>query len=294
MLNRQLKEMGIHPLMALIIALIGFSAGTYFIYSKTTYASWVILLVAFLVISKASAAQRVNHLKTIFNLKDFRRIRLIENLILSTPFLVILGINLDLSAFLSLLLLAVLLTLYKSKRSTSFTIPTPFSKQPFEFTSGFRKTILAFMAIYILLGIAITVKNFNLGIFCLLATYFTCLSYYGEPEDRLFVWIFNQKPKGFIYQKIKTSLLFSFLISLPILVTLLVIRPDQYFVISTFTLVGLFAITTMVIVKYAAFPNKMSIPQGIIFSLGVCFPPLLLAIIPYFYSQAKSNLKNIL
>ncbi|MBK7030860.1 MAG: hypothetical protein IPH45_17355 [Bacteroidales bacterium] len=47
----------------------------------------------------------------------------------------------------------------------NFTIPTPFSKHPFEFAVGFRKTFLAWLFAYFLTIMAISVGNFNLGVF---------------------------------------------------------------------------------------------------------------------------------
>ena len=294
MLNRHLKEMGIQPFLAILISLFGLCVGTYFLFSKMEYASWVIVSICILITSKTSESKRVSHLITIFNLKEFRKIRLLENLTIAFPFLIILIVYVEYTPIPLLLLASFLLSFYKAKKTTSFIIPTPFSKRPFEFTSGFRKQLITFIGIYALFGISIAVSNFNLGIFCLIAIYLTCFSFYSEPEDKLFVWIFNQSPKKFIFDKVKTSLRYSFLMTLPLIVSLLIICPHQYLVISTFSALGLLSIVTMVIAKYSSFPFKMNVPKGIIFSLGVCLPPLLLAIIPYFYSQARTNLKEIL
>lgn len=294
MMNRQLKEMGLHPLFGFFIGLIALIGGTILIYSKTNYAPWVIASVGLVIVLRASEYNRSIHLKSIFDRKTFREIRLIENLVLITPFLIILIFKSELLVFVATLLISIVLSWYESKQSFHFTIPTPFSRKPFEFTTGFRKTILMLAGIYLLFITAIFVGNFNLGIFCLIALFIALLSYYSWPEDKLFVWIHSDNAANFIKHKIKTAFTFSSILAFPIIATLLFIKPSQYFVILTFTVIGLLALITMVIAKYAAFPNKMNIAQGLIFAIGIVLPPLLLGVIPYFYTQAKSNLKELL
>ena len=48
------------------------------------------------------------------------------------------------------------------RTSLNFSMPTPFSKNPFEFTTGFRRTLLIFPLAYALTVIAINVDNLNL------------------------------------------------------------------------------------------------------------------------------------
>ena len=294
MMNRQLKEMGIKPILGLIILLITLVGGSFLLYSKTTYAPYIIGLIGLTITLRTSEQQRNKHLKSIFNIETYRRIRIIENGIVVTPVIAVLLINFEFLVASITLVIALLLSLYESNQNLSFTIPTPFSKKPFEFSSGFRKTILLLIGIYALFFISILVHNFNLGVFCLIILFLTTLSYYSTPEEKLFVWIFNDTERSFLSRKIGTSLLFSGILTLPISITLLVLNPEHYFVIAVFTLLGFTSLITMVIAKYAAYPSKMNIAQGLVFSIGIVFPPLLLAVIPYFYSQAKGNLNELL
>ena len=50
----------------------------------------------------------------------------------------------------------------------------------------------------------------------------------------------------------------------------------------------------IVLAKYAAFPGVISLPQALLIAFGLWLPPLLLGIIPYFYSQSIKKLKEIL
>ena len=294
MMNRQLKEMGIKPILGLIILLITVVGGSFLLYSKTTYAPYIIGLIGLTITLRTSEQKRVKHLKSIFNINTFRRIRIVENIIVITPILVVLLFNFEFIIAGITSILAIFMSWYQSNQNLSFTIPTPFSKKPFEFSSGFRKTILLLIGVYTLLIISVVVHNFNLGVFCLIILFLTTLSYYSTPEEKLFVWIFNDTERSFLSRKIGTSILFSGILTLPISITLLFLNPEHYFVIAVFTLLGFTSLITMVIAKYAAYPSKMNIAQGLIFSIGIVFPPLLLAVIPYFYSQAKGNLNELL
>lgn len=294
MMNRQLKEMGIKPILGLIILLITVVGGSFLLYSKTTYAPYIIGLIGLTITLRTSEQKRVKHLKSIFNINTFRRIRIVENIIVITPILVVLLFNFEFIIAGITSILTIFMSWYESNQNLSFTIPTPFSRKPFEFSSGFRKTILLLIGIYTLFIISVVVHNFNLGVFCLIILFLTTLSYYSTPEEKLFVWIFNDTERSFLSRKIGTSILFSGILTLPISITLLVLNPEHYFVIAVFTLLGFTSLITMVIAKYAAYPSKMNIAQGLIFSIGIVFPPLLLAVIPYFYSQAKGNLNELL
>ncbi len=59
MMLRQLKEMGIQPVLALIIAIIGLFAGTFLLYLKTDYAPWIIVLISTLITSKTSESNKI-------------------------------------------------------------------------------------------------------------------------------------------------------------------------------------------------------------------------------------------
>ena len=46
--------------------------------------------------------------------------------------------------------------------------------------------------------------------------------------------------------------------------------------------------------KYAAIPQKIGLLQGILFAKAMAIPPLLLAVIPYFYFKSIKRLNTIL
>ena len=80
-------------------------------------------------------------------------------------------------------------------------MPTPFSKNPFEFTTGFRRTLLIFPLAYALTVIAINVDNLNLGIFSILLIFLIVLSFYSKPEEEYYVWVHADTPKSFFEEE---------------------------------------------------------------------------------------------
>jgi hypothetical protein len=175
-----------------------------------------------------------------------------------------------------------------------FTLPTPFFKRPFEFSVGFRNTFYLFIIAYLLTFIAIFYDNFNLGVFALLMVIVIPFSYYLTPENDYFVWIFNCSPKQFLLTKIKTGILYSSMLSFPIALVL----GYRYFtnieVILLSIFLGYFYLIAMVLAKYASYPNEIGFPEVTIIITSLFFPPMLFAIIPYFFIRSTKRLTSIL
>ncbi|HQW12087.1 MAG TPA: hypothetical protein PLP06_08060 [Saprospiraceae bacterium] len=147
---------------------------------------------------------------------------------------------------------------------------------------------------YSLTFIAISVGNFNLGIFSLLLVFFITLTFYSKPEDLYFVWSFIDSPKGFLMKKIRTGLVYSTMLSTPILIILSIFFFSEIKILLIFQLLGYIYLITIILAKYSAYPNEMSLPQGILFSLSLMLPPALFITIPLFYYQSIKSLTSIL
>ncbi len=189
---------------------------------------------------------------------------------------------------------AAILAFLQFKLATNFTLPTPFYRWPFEFATGFRKTFYLHLFAYFLMLMSVLVDNFNLGIFSLLLVLVVCLTYYSELEADYYVWINAQKPKGFLGHKIKTALIYSSILSLPIIVALCGFYPHYAHIILGFQLLGYSYLTAFILAKYSAFPHQMGLPQSIVLAICFTMPPLLLLVIPIFYRQSTNKLNRIL
>jgi len=178
--------------------------------------------------------------------------------------------------------------------STSFTIPTPFGKRPWEFTIGFRYSYLIIGIAYILAITAFRIDNFNLGVFSIVLIYLTTYTYFIKPEDEFFVWIFKQNPLQFLLSKVKTAMLYSLYLTLPLLILLSISRPELVWFLLLFTLMGSAVQIAMICAKYSNYPNEIGMKQFIIIICCLVIPPMLLVAIPYMGSQAINQLKGFL
>lgn len=294
MTNRKFKEMGISPVFAYLIFLVGFIGFSMLLFYKTSLAPYFYLLIYTSLILKLSETKRTEFLKFTFKNKYFRRIRLLENLLLALPFFVFLLVKMEFLVALSLLLIASLTSIIQIKSIGHFTTPTPFSKKPFEFLVGFRRAILIFPLIYSLTGIAVYIGNFNLAMFSLLLVFVVIFNFFSQPEEDYFVWIFNQSPKQFLFSKMRISLVYSTLLMLPSFCILILVYYTDFLIISGFLLIAYLLVLTVIVAKYSAFPKEMSIIQGFLFVTSLFFPPLLLFVLPYFFNQSVKQLNSYL
>lgn len=294
MTNRHLTEFGLPPIVAYILSLALFIGLSLFLFYKTEYAEWIYLFIALISVSKLSETRRSDFLKTCFPKNSFFLIRLIENGIVLLPFIVFLIYHHSFIPTLLIVIIGIALALLKFKNTFNHSIPTPFYKRPFEFIVGFRNTFFLFAFAYILTIVAISVGNFNLGIFSLLLVFLLSSSYYSSPENEYYVWSYNLTSTQFILEKIKTAILFSSFLSIPIIVLLGVFHLDQIDILLIFLLLGYTFLITIILAKYSAYPNKINLPEAIL--IGVCayFPPLLIGVIPFFYIKSIKHLNELL
>ncbi len=293
-LNRSLRDFGLHPIVGYLIVAAAFVGLSLYLFAKTEFAGYLFILLAISIILKQSETRRNDFLKSCFSVKSYFRIRLIENSILALPFLIVLIFrNCFLSAAI-LLLVSIMLVFLNFENKFQLTLPTPFYKRPFEFITGFRNAFYLFFFAYFLTFMAVSVGNFNLGIFALILVFLVCFTFYTSPENEFFVWIYASGSKGFLFHKIKIALLHSTILSLPIVVCLAIIFTDNLDAIFAFQALGYIYLTTVVLAKYSAFPDKMNLPQAFLLAFGLWLPPLLLGVIPYFYSQSVRRLNEIL
>jgi hypothetical protein len=280
-------------LLALFILLVFVGVSVLLLSGKLTYAPYIYAFSSLFFTLKLSEIKRNDFLKIHFGDKQYRKVRILENLIVALPFFVFLVYKQHFYLTIVLVAITILLALLSFKATYNITIPTPFYKKPFEFTVGFRNTFFMFFIAYVLAIIAIQVDNFNLGIFALGLVFFTILSYYLKPENEYFVWSYSCNPAKFLFTKIKTALLFSFCLCSPIIILLSVFYFEHIGVLLGCVFLGLLYQITLILAKYSVYPDGIGIMQGIIFAIGL-FPPMLIVIIPLFAHQSVNKLNDFL
>ena len=293
MTNRKIKEAGFNPVLGYLLSLILFVLLSQYIFHKTEFAKYLVILVCFSFQFKLSENSRTDFLMSTFGDKLKNKIRVLENLIVCIPFVsILIHKNLFLEAVI-LFICSITIALFSFRTSLNFTIPTPFSKNPFEFLTGFRKTFLIFPLAYALTAIAINVDNLNLGIFSMLLISITTLSYYSKPEEEYYVWVHADTTKSFLKKKIIIATKNYILLTIPILISLLIFYPIKFGLILLFLFIGILFLWTILLAKYSAFPDEIHLSEGFIIAFTILFPPLILVIIPYFYTKSINNLKLI-
>ena len=265
-----------------------------YLFEKTEFANYIYGLLAVSFVSKLSEPKRNDFLKSIFNKYNYKKLRILENIIYCLPFTLFLIYQKQFLFSVIFNLCVTIIMLFNFSTNLNVTIPTPFSKNPFEFTIGFRKTFYVFPIAYFLTYISVTVGNFNLGVFSMLLIGITCFSYYSKTENEYFVWNYNLSSKEFLLEKMKTCLTYFSILSLPIIITLGISFFNQIDILIVFIFLCYAYLTTIIFAKYSSFPNEMNMSKVILIGLSFMFPPILLIFIPLFYSQSIKKLNTIL
>lgn len=294
MSNRKLTEFGIPPFLAYVLGAVLFVVLSNQLFKKTEFAGYVYVLIALFFLAKLTEKKRNEFLKFCFTQRRYFLLRLEENLITTLPFAMFLIYQKSFIFIAILLVFATASVFLNLNRSFNFAIPTPFSKKPFEFTVGFRNTFFVFPVAYYLTYISVAVGNFNLGVFSMLLVFLIVLSYYSKLENEYFIWSFSLSPKEFLAEKIKAGFFNTTLICIPIIIALGIFFRSELEISLTFLIVFYAYLATIILAKYSVYPNEMNIPQGVLIAISLMFPPMLIAIIPYFYIQSAKRLNVIL
>lgn len=294
MTNRKLSSSGINPTLAFILMLIGFIGLSIYLFSKTDYAEYVYILIALRLVSKLSEINRNDFLKMVFEYKMYLKLRVVENIIIALPFIIFLTYKQLYPSLIVLIILSISMALINFKSTFNFTIPTPFYKYPFEFSVGFRSTFYLFFFAYFLTFMAVSVGNFSLGAFALMLIFLVTISFYSKPENEYYVWSFKKSPRGFLFEKIKIGIIYSTILSIPVLLALGVFFRDEASILFLLLLLGYVYLIAMILAKYSAYPLELNIPQGILFAISLLFPPLLIGVIPFFYLKSINRLNAFL
>ncbi len=294
MINRHIKAVGMAPALAYVLLVVVFVGVSVLLFEKTEWAAYIYAFVGISLVYRLSAQKRNDFLKTIFSLRKYRWLRWLENSILLLPFLLFLLYKQAFVVALAVMVVSSFLSVFNTPKLIHFSIPTPFGSRPFEFAIGFRNTFYLFPLAYYLVYQSIHVHNFNLGVFAILLIGFVVLFYYAEPENEYYVWSFNKSAKGFLFYKVTTAYLFFSALVVPIVLALGFFFPDKLLFVALALLLCYIYLLTMILARYAAYPNSISVLESIFIVIGFVFPPALLGIIPFFYFKSLQHLKPIL
>ena len=293
-LNRSLEAIGIYPLLAYVFVIPVFVLLSKLVFIKIEFADWLYFFIALIFVFKLSDDRRIEQLSLTFQKINYLKIRLIENCLISLPFVIYLFYEKCWLVGGGLLAIALLLSFYRNKSVFNRAIPTPFRKMPFEFTIGFRKSLLVLLGVVLVMVKAVQVDNFYLALFGLAVWFLIFCSYYFDPEKRYFVWMFDMNVNQFLKHKIKFGIIASLIMTLPMVSGLILVNPDKYLFVLAVECIGLLVVVSIILAKYSAYPHQINLPQLILFILSLFFPFFLFFSIPIFYTQARRKLSRIL
>lgn len=295
MFNRRMRDFGINPMLGYMLLtglFIGFVKALY--YRVEEYAPWILIGACSMAQMPLSNKQRSDFLQTTFGKGRKTKIRIVENIIISLPFVAELILNQCFNQVAIIILLSIVSSLVTFRGNGGYVIPTPYSKHPFEFTAGFRYTFYLIALVYTITVIAVNVNNLNLGLATIVAVYLIAASYYSKPENEYYVWIFAKTPHKFLRYKVLQAIKNAFFMTLPPIALLSVCYFSEILLILIAIAAGTIFLITMILAKYSSYPDGIGMSVTIMLILVLMFPPSVLVAIPYFYYRSINKLKPFL
>jgi hypothetical protein len=293
-LNRKWLEFGLSPLIGYPIMLFLIVLAGIYLYTKTTLAAYILISILIYYQFIIHGKEKNEFLLLHFGLFNMLKIRFFENQITSLPIHLILLIHQDFWEALFLIFLSTIQIFIPTYEVRGKALPSLFSRNPYEFLTGTRKTWYALLFIYFIAFISIYYHNLNLGLFTLFLLFLLGISFYQSPENEFYIWIYSKKPSSFLIYKMKIALYHSCMITIPLILALLFMYPYEFVWVGITFLFSAFIYILFILVKYAAYPNEIQIPEAILIAMGISFPPLLFFLIPYFFKKSIQKLNSLL
>jgi hypothetical protein len=293
-IERFLSGWGLAPWLVYLLAPILFIGVSLLLLERTDYAAYLIATFNLSTYNWLSSRQRNDFLQLNFGKPAFRKIRLLENGLVTLPFVLLFLFKGFWALALVQLLVGGAMTLRSGEGFNGFTLPTPFSKRPWEFALGFRQFWWLWPIAVFLLVMGIRADNFELSAFAWFVTVFGAMSFYQKPEPGFYVWVHSLTGKQLLNRKLFLGCGHLFLLGLPFVIALLFFFSGQWVLIAGGQLLAFLYLSLIITVKYTAYPDEVDIFKGFVIGAGMVLPPLLLFLIPYYYQQAVRRLGLVL
>lgn len=293
-IERHLRAWGLAPWLVYTLVPIVFVVGSLLLLERSEYAAYAIAAGGLSPLQFLGKEERNRFLGIQFSSADYRTIRLVENGLITLPFVILFLAT----GFWALALVQALvggaMAFLNGRSRSSFALPTPFSRYPFEFATGVRQWWpLLLIAVFLLL-MGLRADNFELSAFSWFVTVFTAMSFYQRPEPGFYVWVHTMTGKHFLLRKLLIGCGQLCLLGLPFVLCLLYFFPEQWSLVLLGQLMAFLYLSMMITVKYTAYPEEISLPQGFVIGAGIMLPPLLLFIVPYYFLMASRRVGLVL
>lgn len=293
-LHRRFRSWQLVPWFAWLVGTVLFVGLCALVLERGADYAWLIVIVCASTVARLSREARNDWLRGLFQPADYRRLRLLENAVITAPFtLMLLLWRHWLPAFITVLA-AFLLSLYVSKRSGGRSWPTPFSDRPFEQATGIRRYWYLVPLYGYLLFQALWVGNYELGAFVLAVSWLTGLQTYATPEPLEMLRAYTMTPASFLWRKFRWGALQLLWWTLPVVLPLLLFFPERWWITLILMLLAFPNFALMLMLKYYRYPSEQSVMEGIIFAVSLFIPPVLPLSIHFYYRRATDRLYAML
>ena len=268
-----------------------------FISNWQEHKSFLYMLPAIFLLYQITDQHRLQFLRKQFDKPRFIAVRLLENMIVASPFLILYVFNQDFLECLILLLAIIVLVFFEKKLFRLFTLPHPFAKYDYEWISAFRNYFLLplpFLFSYIM---GMIVQNYMLSLICAcFLMLILVLPSLGIIEKPVLIWQYNLLAASFLKFKIRRIMLYSIgfvILFIPIIAT----NPEKWAFISFVYVWCLLTLIASFLTKYSRYPSSASqINQSIVIAvfLAVLIQPYLAFIAPFIiYMQSTNSLSSL-
>ncbi|MFM9055736.1 MAG: hypothetical protein ACKOQY_03490 [Bacteroidota bacterium] len=294
MLIRSMREAGLHPLIGLTLGLGILYLTAFVVWERIPYPETMFSILSVGILLKPTLRKRNEFMQTVFGKSAYYRVRVAEQLLIASPFTLCLIIkHAWLWAFI-LPLISGMMAFLQTDPGRGRVFPTPFGRIPYEAPAGFRKTMGWIALSYAVLVAGVLSGNHALFPASLIIVILTASSYFGEPDDKMYVWIFNTKPRQFLLKKWMASALCTVTMSFPVLITVLICDGSWLPSLAGIVLVGLCLNALIIAGRYSSFPDNISFANGLIMAFPIVVLPLLPVLLIWLVRRSERLLSSLL
>lgn len=296
--ERQFREWQLAPWVVYTLGPLLFFVVSHLLLNRSEWASGLVVFFGLSATQQLSGQKRNDFLKGLYRGVAYRNIRLLENGLLLSPFVVLLlgeaiwrGSLICGAGALVLCLVGMSMVWWVRRPAAGRALRTPFSAEPFEFAVGFRRYWWVFALLLLLLVQGLRVGNYELGAFVLWFAALMGSHVESEAEPVFFVWIHSLTAKQFLRRKILLGMKHQAFLQLFAFIPLLAFFPERWLPTVVIFVLGLLYVVLGLLAKYAIFPKPILVGQAIIIAAGMLLPPLMLIIIPLYYQRALARVE---
>lgn len=293
-LKRSLEEAGLSIAAALVILVLGYAGLFYAAKQSPTIVSLLLLFVQYSLLLPVNDKDRRDFMKQLFPTRDYSRMLLYENILITLPLVIIAVYSSVWLAMLGFLVLPLVYHQLATWHIYGASMPTPFWRKPFEFIILFRRWWLVLVILHVLLGIALYVGNENLAFILLFVQIMLSLKAYDVVEDELLVWNYSLSPQDFLLRKLKRGILHCLLLNALMLFALLIAFPENVLIIALIVVVGLLLLLLSILMKYSSYPRRPGVGEILITISAIVTMILIPYLYYYFYKKSIQQLQKYL